>query len=172
MKRPELTATRLRELLDYDPLSGLFTWKVTPARSVKAGTVAGSLAARGYVNIKVDGKNYKAHRLAFLYMEGEFPLVEVDHINGVPSDNRWSNLRHAERWENQGNVPARSDSKSGVRGVYWVKSKGKWVAQIKSAGRNYHLGYFSTVEEANACYLGAAQLVFGHFAHHLSKEAQ
>jgi len=166
-KHPELTADRLRQLLDYDPESGLFIWKMS--RRVKAGDVAGSLDTRGYVQITVDGKIYRAHRLAFLWMEGTMPPDQVDHINMTRTDNRWSNLRHAERWENLGNRPANSNSKSGIKGVHWDTRRGKWHAQIRSAGRKHHLGHFNTIEEAQAVYNFAAGLVFGTYAYHLSQ---
>ena len=169
-----VTRERLRELLDYDPLTGLFAWKVKRNSSrgcLLPGTIAGTVGpSNGYVYIKVDGKRYFAHRLAFLWMEGTMPPEQVDHINGVRSDNRWSNLRHATQWENIGNRAVFATSKSGVKGVYWNKKAGKWRATIRSAGRQHFLGYFNTVEEAQAVYNFAAGLVFGQFAVHNSRK--
>ena len=83
-----LTAERLREVLDYDPDTGVFTRKVRTASSVKVGDVAGSLNGKGYIRIRVDGRLYFAHRLAWLYVHGEWPVDQVDHINGIKNDNR------------------------------------------------------------------------------------
>jgi hypothetical protein len=165
-KRPELTRERLREILDYDPLSGIFTNRKTRGPA-KAGDVAGTVNGKGYVVIAVDGKTYQAHRLAFLHQTGKFPPADVDHINGLKTDNRWSNLRHATRSENNGNH--KGWGVSGIRGVSLDKKAGKWKAQIRVAGLKYHLGLFNSVEEAQAVYNFAAGLVFGQFAFHQSQ---
>ena len=167
MSKSTLTAERLRHLLDYDPDTGLFTWKVSPARNVKDGQVAGSINDDGYLRIRFDGKAYAAHRLAWLYMTGEFPPADVDHKNGIRSDNRWANLRAATRTENSANH--KGWGTSGVRGVRWCKKTKKWQARIRVNGTLYRIGTFSTVEEANACYQGFALLVSGEFAAHRSR---
>lgn len=100
-----LTADRLRELLHYDPLTGVFTWKMNRTRRAKAGSVAGSVNGRGYVQIRIDGVGYTASRLAYLYMQGEpAPAnLEIDHRNHVKTDNRWSNLQPVTHGENMSN---------------------------------------------------------------------
>lgn len=158
-----LTRERLRELLDYDPLTGLFVWKKTRGGSAKAGSIAGGQEVKGYVVITVDGDTYKAHRLAFLWMEGRWPKEQVDHANMIRSDNRWSNLRPASQTENLGNTIKQKNNTSGAKGVTWSKSLGKWRVRVGFGGIRFHVGYFSTVEEANACYNGAASLAFGVF---------
>src|SRR5215467_8628570 len=97
----EIDATRVREVLDYDFETGRFTWRVKRTR-VTVGDLAGCLDAGRY-KIRISGRNYWAHRLAFLWMTGEWPQGEVDHKNGNPTDNRWSNLRDATRPQNQHN---------------------------------------------------------------------
>lgn len=160
MSKP--TAERVRELLHYDPLSGLFTRLVSRANA-HVGDVAGTDSGRGYLRIRVDGKKYVAHRLAWFYMTGEWPAEQIDHINGCPSDNRWSNLREATRHQNSINTRKRQDNTSGFKGVHWHKSGKKWQAYIKLNGKKYHLGYFDTPEAASAMYEGAAAILFGNF---------
>lgn len=96
----------------------------------------------------VDRQFYKAHRLAFLYMEGSFPRSDVDHINREPSDNRWANLRRATRSENNRNTRLYRNNTSGMRGVSWDKSKQKWVANGRLHGVLKKLGSFTDKEEA------------------------
>lgn len=159
-----VAAERLRELLDYDPLSGLLTWRKDRNQLAKKGSVAGNLHVKGYVHVKVDGKEYKAHRLAWVWMTGEFPPDQVDHINGCKSDNRWSNIRLANNAENQRNVGTRKDNKSGTRGVTWHERQKKWIASIRVDGRLFHLGSFDTIEEATAMRKGCEPWLLGEFA--------
>lgn len=149
-----LTQDRLRQLLSYDPATGLFTFTVTRG-GIVAGSVAGSPDKGGYIRILIDGKLYAAHRLAFLWMTGSFPKHDADHRNGIRSDNRWSNLRPATRAENMQNYPTPVNSTTQLLGVSWHKQKGRWRAQIKKSGRKLHLGYFDTAEDAHVAYLAA-----------------
>ncbi len=114
--------------------------------------------------ISVDGVRYKAHRLAFLYMVGQVPICDVDHINRNPSDNRWSNLREATRQQNMANIGLTRANKSGYRGVSWVEEKKRWKAQIRRAGTNRHIGYFDTPEAAYDAYVRVAIVEHGEFA--------
>tara|TARA_R110000868_G_scaffold302142_2_gene562628 strand:+ start:724 stop:1236 length:513 start_codon:yes stop_codon:yes gene_type:complete len=151
-----LTAERLRELVAYNPESGDFTWLVRRNNHVKAGDVAGNLHSSGRRQIMIDGRNYKAHRLAVLYVHGRFPSAETDHINGQPDDNRWANLREASKSENQQNQRnAQSNNKSGFLGVSWHAQTKKWRAQIGLNKKRIYLGLFSTAEEAHQAYLTA-----------------
>jgi len=131
--------------IDYNPLSGDFTWK---KGHHLAGKKAGTLLSSGYVYIKIRGTKYMAHRLAWLYMHGSFPDVFIDHINGSRNDNRIENLRKASGSQNQHNRKVRRDSSSGVKGVCFVPSSGRWRARIKIHGKEINAGYFSTMEEA------------------------
>jgi len=97
-----MTQARLKELLIYCVLTGLFMWRVNRGR-IKVGSIAGCKDYDDYILIRIDGTLYKAHRLAFLYMEGEFPPDQVDHINGVEDDNRWCNLRKCTLKQNMNN---------------------------------------------------------------------
>lgn len=151
-----ITPTRLRELLHYDPDTGVFTWRVSRGGMAQAGSVAGTTHPQGYLRITVDRRLYLAHRLAFFYTHGRWPTNEIDHVNCVRSDNRLINLREATRSENKQNSRcAQMNSKSGLLGVCWDKRRGRWVAKITLDGNTMHLGYFDSSEEAHAAYLEA-----------------
>lgn len=154
-----VTPKRLRELLEYDAATGLLTWRVNRKGTVKAGDVAGSPAAGGYLNISIDWRLYKAHRLAWLYVYGEWPAQQIDHINGDPMDNRIANLRDVSPTVNTQNQRlARSDNRSGVMGTR--ERDGRWIARIGLSGkRQKHLGMFDTQAEAHEAYLEAKRLL-------------
>lgn len=125
-----LTQTYLKELLDYNLITGIFTWKVKPSKIVNIGDIAGTKHL-GYTRILIKRKAYLAHRLAVLYITGYFPLKDVDHINHNRSDNHWINLRNATKQLNQQNSSKRIDNSSGICGVAWHKKTTKWQANIK-----------------------------------------
>ena len=162
----ELTQARLKELLHYDEDTGVFIWLIATGRRVKVGVVAGSFDKTVcYISIKVDCKKYKAHRLAFLYMEGKIPEV-VDHRDGDRTNNSFINLRAATGSGNQTNANARSDNTSGVKGVCWDTASGKWLVRLGIDGKCKNLGYFSTIEEATKVVREARELHHGEFANH------
>lgn len=161
---PELTAERLRELLHYDPLTGVFTRRQDAMGGHRreqvvfhAGSAVGWLGSNGYCYITVGGRTSKkmlAHRLAWLYMTGEWPPQEIDHLNGQRADNRWANLRDSTRAMNvQNKRHAESRSISGVLGAHW--NGRNWYSRIGASGRTTHLGTFPTPEEAHAAYITA-----------------
>lgn len=154
--KPELTAARLRELLHYDPETGIFTWLVHRQRH-RAGNVAGSPHSAGYVEIGVDGESYLAHRLAWLYVHGAWPAGDVDHRNGVRRDNRIVNLRDVSKVVNlQNRQGAASNNRARLLGVSRSAAKRpSWFARILVDGRQKHLGSFGTPEAAHAAYLAA-----------------
>lgn len=148
----ELTAQRLRELLRYDPETGVFTRRVKTSARTFVGKVAGAASSGGYLQIRVDSARYLAHRLAWLYMNGEWPKQCIDHINGIRTDNRITNLRDVSSGVNAQNVH-NSKGRSGLVGVS-VHRHG-FVAFI---GKNHsvtYLGIFKTAEEARAAYIVA-----------------
>jgi hypothetical protein len=150
----ELTQERLKELLSYDPETGIFI-NLKSRGTAKIGSVAGC-KNRGYVCIRINSKSYLAHRLAWLYVHGNFPEKYLDHMNEIRDDNRIINLRLATNQENQHNrSSANSDSASGYLGVGWHKQYGKWMTRIQLNGRRKHLGFFNTAEEASEAYLAA-----------------
>lgn len=146
----ELTADRLREALLYDRDSGVFQWRIKSARYIKIGAVAGCKNHAGYMRIRFDGILYRAHRLAWLYVHGEWPEQEIDHLNGIPSDNRIVNLRQASHAENGQNLALSRRNTSGYHGVSWSKSAKKWHAYIRINNVNNHLGHFEKIEDAVA----------------------
>jgi hypothetical protein len=152
-QRAALTAEQVRELLDYDPETGRFTWRIAP-RGHKAGSQAGCIDSYGYVVIRIAGAGHKAHRLAWLIAYGEWPDDQIDHINGERSDNRIANLRSLTNQGNQQNRrTAHRGNSSGLLGV--SPKRGKWRAQIKVDGEKRHIGMFDTPEAAHAAYLEA-----------------
>lgn len=154
----ELTSARLRELLNYDPETGIFTWAVARTRAAK-GTPAGTIDGRGYIRIGIDGGIYRAHRLAYLYMTGAWPVNEVDHLDGGTGNNRWANLRDVPRTVNQQNMrAAHKRGASGSLGVSLHKGTGKWRARVWKAGKNKSLGLYATREEAYAKYVEAKRI--------------
>lgn len=162
MAKP-ISHTRLKQLLRYDPESGNF-YRLATMGSQKKGSIAGTPHAKGYVDITVDGMRVLAHRLAWFYMTGEWPVSDIDHKDQDKTNNRWANLRPATRSQNMGNCGARSNSQSGIRGVRLFKRTGRWVASIRVSGNDVHLGYFATADEADAAYRSAALQHYGEFA--------
>lgn len=163
-----LSQDRLKFLLHYDEASGQFTWigRSGPGCNRRVGDKAGSPNSDGYIQIGIDGVLHKAHRLAFLWMTGEFPKKFVDHINGDRFDNRWMNLRPATVSENKFNSRLGSNNKSGVKGVTWYPPSQKWRANIAYNKRYVHLGTFETKELAIEFRQLAAELVHGEYVNH------
>ena len=129
-------------MLNYNPRTGLFTW-VRSSGNKREGDIAGNFDR--YVLIMLDGKRYYAHRLAWLYVHGEWPEGEIDHINRNKHDNRIENLRLVTSAENKWNV-------GGAVGVSFYKRTGKWTAQMRTNGKWKRLGYFDSREAAEAVY--------------------
>jgi hypothetical protein len=157
-----LTAARVHELLTYDPATGIFRWRVSRRGGTKAGDIAGTVNGEGRRMIGVDGERHRAHRLAWLYMTGDWPSGIVDHEDLDPDNNRWKNLRQADQSQNQANAGLRADNTTGAKGV--VAMNGKFMARIRHHGQRIYLGTFDTVKEAAAAYAEAAFALHGKFA--------
>jgi hypothetical protein len=163
----------LKEILNYDPETGLFVWKIGkgPVKD-RIDTVAGCVhethAGKKYIRIHIDGKMYRAHRLAWLYMTGADPLDQIDHEDGNGENNRFLNLCEATNTSNAKNRRKRSDNSSGVTGVRFNKAKNKFVATITDAGKLRHVGQYNTLEEA-ASARKAAEEKFGYHKNHGSE---
>lgn len=143
-----MDSIRLRELLNYNRTTGVFTWRTKPARRIAVGSVAGTPHSQGYIAISFNGRPHMAHRLAWLHVHGEWPEHDVDHINGNRSDNRLRNLRLATRSENMQN-------QRNARGTFFFKRTGRWRAEIQVNKVRHYLGYFDTEKQARAAYLKA-----------------
>jgi len=143
-----LTQERLKDVLHYNPETGIFTWRQSLGGRVKCGGIAGSTNTAGYIQIAIDKKKYFAHRLAFLYMEGYIPENQVDHINRVRNDNSWCNLREVSQSCNMRNTSVCSNNISGVTGISWNKDRNKWRATIRTSGINKQLGNFKSFDDA------------------------
>lgn len=141
------------ELLNYDPETGIFSWK-KKRRGIKRGIQLGCNNGFGYLRITVLGKSYYAHRLAWMYVYGEWPKDQIDHINGDPSDNRISNLRAVTGIENQQNkINLSTKNKSSLMGVSWHKKAKKWQAHVCIYKQRKYLGLFEDINEAHSAYL-------------------
>ena len=156
----KLTASRLHQLLRYYPHTGIFTRLTDNGRGCRVGDVAGTLHKRsGYINMYVDGATYTAARLAWLYMTGHHPAHDMDHINGVTTDNRWCNLRDVPVQINMQNTRrANKNNVSGLMGVHWRADRATWTSQLRVDGKSKRLGSFKTPEEAHAAYIKAKRI--------------
>lgn len=171
----ELTAERLRAILDYNPESGEFTWKKRPitefatARACSVwnaryqGTKAGSPSSTGHVLLSIGSRKYCAHRVAWLYVNGAWPCEVIDHKDGNQANNALANLRICDQSLNNANQRLRRDSTFGMKGVCQVGQR--YAAQIHVRGKHVHLGMFDSPEQANLAYLNAARRYFGAFAY-------
>ncbi len=163
-KEQALTATRLREILDYDPDTGIFLWKIKASSKRPIGSRAGSVTSHGYRRIMINGLLYGEHRLAFLWQTGNFPQLDIDHINGDRQDNRWLNLREATPVQNCANSALPKSNKSGHKGVWWNRQRGKWQAMLNACGVRVHLGLFKDRHDACAAYRRADMEFRGEFS--------
>ena len=159
--KTEPTAEYVRSRLAYDPDTGVFRWKTNRYPS-RVGQVTGAVKD-GYLQIYLDGRLYRAHRLAWLIMTGLWPSDEVDHINRVRGDNRWNNLRAATKSQNAMNTSVRADNRSGFKGVAWDAGRKKWRADIRLPYVRKHLGMFESPELAHKAYVAAAAVHFGEY---------
>lgn len=161
-----LDATRLRSILRYDPETGMWTWLVTLSNRAPAGTATfGCPCPRGDMQLRIDRRIYKSHRLARLYMTGEWPPDQIDHEDLDRSNNKWTNLRLADNSQNNANRLVRRDSSTGVKGVIRINSKSRpFEARIRENGKVRIIGYFATLAEAGAAYEAAARAYHGQFA--------
>jgi hypothetical protein len=150
-----LTQEELKQKIHYDPETGVFRWRFAPRPGTKPWEKAGSPNGGGYMQIKIQGKTYQAHRLAWLYIHGVFPDKGLDHIDRNPLNNSIGNLRKANQAENGQNRNKQKNNTSGFVGVSYYKQSQKWRAQIAVKGKDTRLGLFDTPEEAHAAYVAA-----------------
>lgn len=176
-----ISASRIRDLLDYEPCTGIFRWKTRQASDFRdskypanrecarwngryAGTVAGTISEVGYVTIKIDAVAFMAHRIAWLFLTGSWPEAAVDHKNMNKADNRAENLRAATASQNKANTGLQRNNRSGEKGVWLDKRSGRWRSKIGYDGQIENLGTFGNIDEAAAAYRKAAAAIYGEFA--------
>lgn len=168
LEQAMLTHERLKNVLHYDELSGVFVWIVDSSPRARKTNIAGYVVKtktmRQYRKIRIDNKMYYAHRLAWLYVNGAWPDHEIDHIDGDGLNNSISNLRSATPSENRCNRGPIANNKTKLKGVCFDKNAKKWKAQIGIGKKKIHLGCFSTPEGAHAAYCKAADKLHGRFA--------
>lgn len=161
-----ITQSRLKEVLFYDPETGDWFWIVDRrgrGGRAKAGTKAGAISNKGYLIIGIDGKRYSGHRLAFLYMTGNWPKDNIDHEDLDRADNRWDKIREASFAENRVNSGPSRNNKLGVKGVR-SRSNGKFLAEITINRKSKYLGTFDNIDDAASAYIKAAKEQYGEFA--------
>lgn len=153
-----ITAERLKKLVSYDPDTGEFI-RIARVKGARIGRVAGHIKDNGYIHFSVDGKKYGAHRLAWLYMTGDIPSGDIDHIDGNRANNKFSNLRCVDRSTNLENSRrAKSHNRgSGLLGAYLIKRTGRYHSKITVRGRSVSLGCFDTAQQAHEAYMAAKE---------------
>lgn len=154
-----LDQVTLKTLLSYDAETGEFVWLA----GTRCGHRAGTTNRSGYRQIEIAGRLYYAHRLAWLYMTGGWPPNVIDHQNGVPGDNRWTNIRSATHTQNSVNRRAKPSRKGGLRGAFYRERAKRWQGYVIVNGRHLHLGYFDTAEEAHAAHMAKSKEIYGEF---------
>lgn len=151
---------KLKELFDYEPETGNFIRK-------NSNKIAGCLNSAGYVHVKIKNKTYKAHRLAWVYVNGDLPDgYVIDHVNHVRDDNRIDNLRIATVKENNRNLSIRKDNNSGIKGIHWKKNRNKWCATCTVDRKKYHVGYFTDISDAEHAVKNFRETHHGDFSCH------
>ena len=159
MAKPILTPEFVRERLNYNQETGEFFWKIRPSNNTRDGQVAGAINPKGYRIIKINWIGYKAHRLAWLYVHGVWPIKDIDHINGIKHDNRIANLREVTTSENsQNRRHANANGTSGFLGVHWQPAYKCWIACIGVNGKRKTIGRYKTAIEASEAYLAEKRL--------------
>jgi len=163
--KKELTQKMIKEVLNYCPDTGVFTWNMPRGNHVKKGDTAGGPHSQGYIRVAVFGKRYLAHRLAWFYVYGEWPDKEIDHIDGNKKNNTLSNLRDVTPSENQRNVRRNKNNTSGYNGVCWNKERKRWQSKIHIEGKRTHLGWYKNIERAIWAYNITARALGYHPNH-------
>ena len=160
-----ITQQDLKKLLDYDFETGLFFWKISPAKQIKAGNIAGTKRKDGYIQIKVLNEFLLAHRLIWIYVYGYMPKY-IDHINGIRDDNRFSNIREVSNQQNSLNSKISKNNKCGIKGIYWDKSRNKWSARVFLNGKCEFFSRFDDIALAKNAIMKAREKLHGKFSNH------
>jgi hypothetical protein len=161
-----ITQNRLKEVLDYNPITGIFIRKIR-INKVKAGSIAGTKTAQGYLSVSIDGRPYLLHRLVILFMTGSFPEKQVDHINGIRTDNRWMNIRNVSVQENSFNRVPNKNRELQVKNVYWIPKLKRYRVKMKINKITTHFGYYDDLELAELVAKEAQQKYHGVYARNI-----
>lgn len=148
MANPNITAERIREIVSYDPDTGVFVWRVKRNKCPVGKRVGFPRNKGDYWKARIDYQVVYLHRVAWLYMTGTWPTLMIDHVDGDKGNNSWSNLREVTQKQNQENRTKQTKSKSGIRGVDWSAREKKFRARITHNRMAIHLGWFHTLNEA------------------------
>lgn len=162
LNETSLTQDKLKQLFDYDETGNLI-WKINAANNVKIGDIAGSFNTLGYRRVTIDGKDFKAHRLIYLWHRGTLPSM-LDHVDGNVRNNKIENLRPATYAENSRNSKRKITSRSGIKNVFWHKQANKWVVNVSIKGKNKYIGLYEDLECAKIAAQEARLRLHGEFA--------
>jgi hypothetical protein len=168
MNKNILTQFELKKHLTYDAESGIFIRNISLCGKVRVGDICNYKSKEGYILIRVNNIQYKAHRLVWLYIHGYFPPDIIDHINGIRDDNRLVNIRLATRQQNNMNSNIQKNNKSGYKGVCWHKDSSKWIAQASVNNKSKYLGIYDTPEEASQVYIKFVKNIHKEFYKEIS----
>ena len=157
MPKEKLTYEELHKNLDYDPDTGLFTRLIANSPTVTIGDIAGTRNQNGYIEIKINSVSYKAHRLAWLWVEGYFPEVDIDHEDQIRHNNRWDNLRLVSQQCNSRNCGNPKNNISGVKGISWYKPTNRWLSGITVNYKREYLGRYKSFDDAVCARLAGEQ---------------
>lgn len=161
-----ITQKQLKSKLSYSPIVGVFEWRCSGHAITKGGLAGGVCKSSGYVIVGVMGKHYRAHNLAWLYMTGEWPEMDIDHKDGDRTNNAFNNLRLATKQQNQWNKQMSDQNTSGEKGVCFDKSTQKWRGQVGIGDKRIHVGLFKSKEEAASAVRAKRVSLHGEFANH------
>lgn len=157
MSKQQLTQKNIRSLFDYDYDTGILRWKIAISKKIKAGDEAGWLTPRGYREVRIHGRNYKAHRIIWCYVYGYFPEYGIDHKNRIKDHNWLYNLREATPQCNARNTGNFKHNTSGIKGVCWDKRRNKWRSEIYLNKKSYSLGSYRLFDNAVCARLAGEQ---------------
>jgi hypothetical protein len=160
----------IASILEYDPASGHLRW-IKARKGIRVGDIAGTVNPHGYLRITIDGRPYQAHRVVWLMANGAWPDDVIDHINGIGTDNRITNLRACTQSENRMNSKVGRNSKSGVKGVTWRKAISAWEVNVGIGGRAVFAGFYENLSDAKKAAMDLRMRLHGEFANHGDRES-
>jgi len=155
---------RLEDCIRYEPNTGVLIWKERVNKNISIGQIIGTKHSKGYLFFRLNRKFYFCHRVAWFLHTGFWPVGEIDHENGVKSDNRINNLRDVTHQQNMWNKTSQKNTSSAYKGVHKIKTSGKWRATLWNGFSKLHLGTFTDEKEAALAYDAEARRVFGEYA--------